>query len=454
MASQPMRTIYHLAISLLLVGWVGLACASGPGAQTVKKPALHQAVEAPIGPVCRQDDKRPIFRVSAPGHAYVRGADAGAKVTLVEFSEFQCPFCAKASLTLIKLVNRYEGQLRWVFRQNPLGFHKNAMPAALAASAAGRQGRFWEMHDLLFENRKKLDEDSLFGYASALGLDMQRFEADFRSPELKKEIAADQAEAKQLGANGVPTFYVNGRELRGAQPYKKFEAAVEEALSHARQFPGAGQGLYEELVACGHTQALKRPIRANKAKRPTLDLEKVYPVNAGQAYWIGGKAAPVEIIVYSDFQCPFCSRMAQNLTKVLEHYGPKVRVVFKHFPLPFHKQAHLASQAALAAGSQGKFWAMHDAIFANHRVLNRDKLENLAQKLGLDMHMFMRDLEEGKHKAEVDADIAEGKQLGVRGTPSCFVNGYRMVGAQPFEKFKEAIDKILKAPPLPAEKPL
>ena len=99
-------------------------------------------------------------------------------------------------------------------------------------------------------------------------------------------------------------------------------------------------------------------------------------------------------------------------------------------------------------------WAMHDAIFANQRALDRDKLENLAQNLGLDMHMFMRDLEEGKHQAEVDADMAEGKSLGVRGTSSCFVNGYKMVGAQPFEKFKEAIDKILKAPRLPAEKPM
>ena len=157
----------------------------------------------------------------------------------------------------------------------------------------------------------------------------------------------------------------------------------------------------------------------------------------------GPADAKVNIVTFSDFQCPFCSRVVPTLAQIEKEYGKKVRVFFRHNPLPFHADAPLASEATIAAEQQGKFWEMHDKLFANQQNLKRPDLEKYAQELGLDMGKFKAALDSGAGKARIQADMALAKQVGANGTPNFFINGRNLVGAQPFEKFKEIIDDDL-----------
>ena len=157
----------------------------------------------------------------------------------------------------------------------------------------------------------------------------------------------------------------------------------------------------------------------------------------------GPSSAPVTIVGYSDFQCPYCSSVNTALNQVVETYGDKVRIVFRDFPLPTHQQAPVAGEAAQCAHDQGKFWEYHDALFANQRALNPPDLKRYAVELGLDAEKFNECLDSGRHRDSVAKDHLEGQKLGVTGTPAFFVNGRFLSGAQPFEAFAQVIDEEL-----------
>ena len=157
----------------------------------------------------------------------------------------------------------------------------------------------------------------------------------------------------------------------------------------------------------------------------------------------GGASAAVTIVEFSDYQCPFCSRVNPTLAKVRETYGDKVKIVFKDFPLPNHLQAPKAAEAAHCAAEQGKYWEMHDALFANQRALEVPGLKQAALTLGLDAAAFNQCLDSGKHAATVMAGMAHGERLGVNSTPTLYINGRPLIGAQPFEAFKQVIDEEL-----------
>jgi protein-disulfide isomerase len=158
---------------------------------------------------------------------------AGAPVTVIEFSDFQCPYCARVTPTLAKLQEAYPGKIRVVFRDLPLPNHKNAGPAAEAAQCAHDQGKFWEMHDRLFANQQKLAPADLKEHAVALGLDAAAFNQCLDSGKYTAEWRKDAEEANRLGVNGTPAFFVNGRLISGAQPYEVFAQIVEEELALA-----------------------------------------------------------------------------------------------------------------------------------------------------------------------------------------------------------------------------
>lgn len=157
----------------------------------------------------------------------------------------------------------------------------------------------------------------------------------------------------------------------------------------------------------------------------------------------GPDNAPVTIVEFSDFQCPFCSRAIESVEKVMETYPGKVRLVFRQFPLDFHQQAQKAAEASLCAADQGKFWELHDAMFKDQQKLQLEDLKASAGALGLDMDKFNKCLDSGEKAAQVAKDLEEGKKAGVRGTPAFFVNGVFLNGAVPFEDFKKVIDEEL-----------
>jgi protein-disulfide isomerase len=144
-----------------------------------------------------------------------------------------------------------------VFKNNPLGFHPNAMPAAKAAEAAGKQGKFWEMHDKLFENQKALNAEGYIAWAGEIGLDVEQFKKDMADPALEKKITEQQAQGMTLGARGTPAFFVNGRFLSGAQPVEQFKKLIDEEMKKADKLIAAGTPkaqVYEKTIANGKTK--------------------------------------------------------------------------------------------------------------------------------------------------------------------------------------------------------
>lgn len=158
----------------------------------------------------------------------------------------------------------------------------------------------------------------------------------------------------------------------------------------------------------------------------------------------GPANAPVTIVEFSDFECPFCSRINPTIKQVQDKYGDKVRIVFRQFPLAFHQKAQKAAEASLCAGDQGKFWEMHDAMFANQQALEVAQLKAKAAELGLKAEEFNSCVDSGKHAATIQADMKDGSAAGVSGTPALFVNGRFINGAVPFDQIATVIDDELR----------
>ncbi len=174
-------------------------------------------------------DPNKVHQVKVDGSPSKGAADA--KVTIVEFSDFQCPYCSRVGPTLARLLDEYPEDVRIVYKHLPLSFHKQALPAAKASMAADRQGKFWEFHDELFKVQRQLTDEKFMEIAGQLGLDMKKFEQDYKSAEVATQVAQDMSEARRLGVTGTPGFFVNGRFLSGARPYESFKEMVDAALA-------------------------------------------------------------------------------------------------------------------------------------------------------------------------------------------------------------------------------
>lgn len=187
-----------------------------------------RGVENRQGKQKKAEDPNKIYPVITMNAPLTGSPDA--PVTIIEYTDYQCPFCKRVQPTLKTLLKEYPDKIRFASMNNPLSFHSKALPAAMAARAAGKQGKFWEMRDLLFENSRALDDASLVKYAKKLGLDVEKFDNDRKSEELKAEILKEQKQAIQNGATGTPAFFINGKKLSGARPLAQFKTAVENAL--------------------------------------------------------------------------------------------------------------------------------------------------------------------------------------------------------------------------------
>ena len=197
--------------------------------------------------------------------------------------------------------------------------------------------------------------------------------------------------------------------------------------------------------------------RAAPAQRPAgPDVEHAYTIPVGKSPVKGPTDASVTIVEFSDYQCPFCARSEPLIQQALAAYPTQVRLVYKHFPLvAIHPQAMNAALAAAAAQRQGKFWEMHDILFANQRALAPEQIREYARQIGLDMAKFEADLQSDEVKALVQEDSQLAQRVGVRGTPTIFVNG-KLLQNRSLDGFKQAIDPLLKqaaAPATPAQHP-
>jgi protein-disulfide isomerase len=183
-------------------------------------------------------------------------------------------------------------------------------------------------------------------------------------------------------------------------------------------------------------------LKANTTVRLMLEPPRE-AVKAGNSPARGPANAPVELIEFADFECPYCQAAAPTIKRILDAYGDRVRLVYRNFPLQNHPNARPAAEAAQCANEQGQFWAYHDHLFANPGKLSDADLKKTAADLGLDSPRFNKCLDEHKYAHVIDTDARDGSNAGVSGTPAFFINGRMLSGAQPYEAFKRVIDEEL-----------
>jgi predicted DsbA family dithiol-disulfide isomerase len=245
---------------------------------------------------------------------------------------------------------------------------------------------------------------------------------------IEREVTAKVAPASEAELRAV---YEHARR-RGEElpPFEEIRGEVERFVRQGR-LGEALDDFHRRLRAAAKVEELMPPLLL-----PRVEVEAVGPS-------VGPAHAPVTIVAFSDYECPFCKRAEPAVKTVLESYGDKVRLIYREFPLPNHRRAHKASEAALCAHDQGKYWQMQDRLFANQEALAVEDLKGYARDVGLDGERFDRCLDGGDKAAEIAASIRAGDAAGVAGTPAFFINGRPLPGAVSVERFREVIDAEL-----------
>jgi predicted DsbA family dithiol-disulfide isomerase len=301
-------------------------------------------------------------------------------------------------------------------------------------------------------NGKEITEDQL-----NKGIESELYEAEMRLYEIKKArldtivlenlIAADPRKGtmsndaflqKFIGIGKSPsdkeiTSFIEERKIPKEHINEQLKERIKKYLEMENKRNAVDEWISEKTK--------KNPIivHIQEPSHPVFDV-----AIANAPAW-GSANAKVTIVEFSEFECPFCGKASEVINQVKKKYNGKIRLVFKHFPLSFHQHAKKASEAAMCAFEQSpdKFWTMHDALFAGQDKLDEDSLKEKAKKIGLDLAKFEGCLKTGKFTAHIDADLKQGEALGIRATPTFFVNGQMLSGALPLESFTEIIDKEL-----------
>ncbi len=440
--AQPIDA-FASAIDRALAGEPAVASDDSQPAASGSEPSLDELVPTPVPFVFESGEgDGPVFALGDPE----------APVTIVEFSDYQCPVCARHfEQTWPALEEQYvdTGRVYYVFKDLPLtSIHPQAFKAHEAARCAfevGGDDAFWQMHDRLFEAQQAWsgnpEHEAMFkGYAGEIGLDKAAFDECLDSGQQTDAVRADMEEAFGLGVSGTPTFFIDGYPFSGAYPIQSFDQII--TLAENDQLRDA----IAEAIARAQAQ------QQQAQQRPTMAPADV-PV--GNAPIKGDPDAPITIVEYSDYQCPFCVRHFQEtLPQLLENYikTGKVRYIFKDFPLTsIHPQAPKAAEAARCArevGGDDAYWEMHDRLFEGQQDWSGSPdhvavFKGYAAELGLDQVAFDECLDSGRHGAAVQADLEEGAGFGVSGTPAFFINTQPLRGAQPYEVFAQVIEEML-----------
>jgi protein-disulfide isomerase len=321
------------------------------------------------------------------------------------FSDFQCPYCKQFAGAVREFHDKGVDGIRTKieFKNFPLGFHQFAQLAAQAAVAAGEQGKFWEMHDLLFVNQGALKREDLLKYAESLKLDMARFTADLDSDRVRKLIDADKAEAATKKVNGTPTFFLNGKEYTGAKSFEELKAMVR-------------TDVYRKT-------ALAEISDASMSKGPPQ--------------------APVTVEFFADLESPVTQIANRVLEELMAKYPAKVRLQFRNFPLSFHPQAVLTHTAAMTAAREGHFWEMANYVLEHQDGVREQDLIAYAGRLGMDQVKFAETVQKRKYTPRVDADLEDGFRRGVRGSPVIFIGGHQIDGVPSMQMLIKYVDAEL-----------
>lgn len=374
-----------------------------------------------------------------------------ARVTIVEFADFQCGYCSRSVSVSKQILNDFPGKVRWVFKHFPMPFHRLAPRAGQASLAADKEGRFWEYHDMLFANRKKLSDADLLAYARRTGLDIKKFKEAMDSSLYAAEIKADTELGKKLQVRGTPTFYVNGRKHVGSFNYRTLKRMVKQELAYTQHLMERDGTALEELYKA---VTRKKAKGADKEKAPASDKAAqkpqaarrsaeegtVYQVRPGGSPAWGKATAASTVIMFGDYRCKHTARVYWDLKKLRGLFSDeRLRVVFKQFPLRRHRAGKVAARAALAAHDQGKFWPYHERMLRDREDLSRRRLLQMARELKLDVDRFVSDLDSDRFVARVEADRQLGILFGTVGTPSLYINGRYVRSVANRDKLRDLI---------------
>jgi protein-disulfide isomerase len=245
-------------------------------------------------------------------------------------------------------------------------------------------------------------------------------------------MAADSAKRlPPVSEADVAQFYEQNKDRAQGRTLEQLRGEIKPYLEARRQ--AQARAMLVDDLKSKNAASVKVMLEAPRYAVPTSADDPVR----------GNAAAPITIVEFSDYQCPFCARVNPTLAKVRETYGDKVKIVFKDYPLPNHPQAPKAAEAARCAGEQKKYWEMHDAMFANQRALEVPALKQTARAIGIEGAAFDQCLDSGKYAATVRSGAELGEKMGVNSTPTLYVNGRPLIGAMPFENFKAIIDEEL-----------
>jgi protein-disulfide isomerase len=271
-------------------------------------------------------------------------------------------------------------------------------------------------HDFREERLRQLIDDRLVGAAAA----RQGVEAEAMLEQHRTAAAvSDEAIAK---------FFEDNKGRLG-------DATLEQMTPRIRSHL---EGQARRQAEASFVEGLRKAA----AVEILIDAPRVEVAAEGPA--LGPADAPVTIVEFSDFQCPFCARAGPIVKQLNARYPEQVRIVYRHFPLDsIHPRARPAAEAAACADEQGAFWPYHDLIFANMRALSDEDLARYAEEVGIDSEKFAQCVAEGRHRDQVERDLQEGRRVGVSGTPAFFVNGRMLGGAQPLEEFVRLIEDEL-----------
>jgi protein-disulfide isomerase len=268
-----------------------------------------------------------------------------------------------------------------------------------------------------------------------------------QEPPATGELPAAEGQPEETGVPGPPTrpafdrqrYLVPGAVAVAIVAFAAVGIFVLGMFTHSRIASNEGGGGQQAVVA------QPTAVVAQPTPGPTPTVGPV-EVSADDDPAIGPANAPVTIIEFSDFQCPYCARFqSQTLPQILSNYGDRVRFVYRDFPLvSLHANALKAAEASECADDQGAYWKYHDLLFQNQSALDDASLKNYAASLALDTAAFDQCLDSDKYLTEVQKDEQDGITAGVQGTPSFFVNGMPLTGAQPYSAFQTAIEAALK----------
>lgn len=309
-----------------------------------------------------------------------------------------------------------------------------AEPAALAAEIGDEPISVDELDDFI--------KDELFARATSNGNAAKLYEVRSQAVSRMLDMRVLETVADEEGLTADE--YLSQRlDARGEITDEEVKAYYDE---HVDQMAGNSLEAVKDRIAqfllAQRAGELVAELREQTGAVVRLEPTRVEVEAIGHSK--GPDDAPVTIVEFSDFQCPYCKRVVPTLDQILEKYPDQVRVVYRHLPLErIHARAQPAAEAAACAGDQGKFWDFHHRVFENNRQLSDEDLERYAVDAGLEMEDFRQCVAERKFQQAVEADSAAAQSLGLSGTPAFFVNGIPLTGALPLEQFVDVIDAEL-----------